>query len=132
MGVDAYSFASALNGVVAQRLVRVNCPHCKVVVSPSAEQLDDAGLSIEAVRHWSFMAGKGCEHCRGVGYKGRKAIAEVLILDDVLREMIANRAPISQLKAKAKEDGMVSIQALAHQWVERGETTLDEVIRVAG
>lgn len=132
MGVDAYSFASALNGVVAQRLLRVNCPHCKVPVSPSPELLEDAGLSVEAAGGWSFMAGQGCAHCRGVGYKGRRAIAEVLVLDDVLREMIANRAPISQLKAKAKADGMVSILDVAHQWVERGETTLEEVSRVAG
>lgn len=132
MGVDAYSFASALNGVVAQRLLRVNCTHCKVSVLPSPELLEDAGLSGEAAGGWSFMAGQGCAHCRGVGYKGRKAIAEVLVLDDVLREMIANRAPISQLKAKAKADGMVSILDVAHQWVERGETTLEEVIRVAG
>jgi general secretion pathway protein E len=132
MGVDAYSFAAALNGIVAQRLLRVNCPHCAVNVVPSAEELELADLTREHVSSWIFKRGQGCGHCRGVGYKGRKAVAEVLVLDDALREMIASQAPISVLKERAMQNGL---QPLAHAclpWVARGETTLDEVARVAG
>jgi general secretion pathway protein E len=132
MGVDAYSFASALNGVVAQRLFRINCLHCRVPITPSDEALADAGLRREAVAGWTFMAGQGCAHCRGVGYRGRKAIAEVLVLDDALRELIASKAPISQLKLLAQQAGLVSLLDAAWRWVAQGETTLEEVSRVAG
>jgi general secretion pathway protein E len=78
------------------------------------------------------MAGRGCAHCRGVGYKGRKAIAEVLLMDDPLREMIAVKAPVSQLKAHATAMGMRSLQSAIEALVSAGETTLDEMQRVVG
>lgn len=132
MGVDAYSFASALNGIVAQRLLRINCPSCAAVVTPSDEELDVAGLSRAQVADWVFKAGKGCGQCRGVGYKGRKAVAEVLILDDGMREMIVAKAPISALKERAAQLGLRSLHEATWHWVARGETTLEEVARVAG
>jgi general secretion pathway protein E len=132
MGVDAYSFAAALNGIVAQRLLRINCSHCAVAVMPSDEELEVAGLSRDAVRSWTFKAGTGCGHCRGAGYKGRKAVAEVLILDDVLREMITGKAPISALKERAAQAGLHALTDVAMRWVACGETTLEEVARVAG
>lgn len=132
MGVDAYSFAAALNGIVAQRLLRINCPHCVIDVTPSDDELALAGLSREQVSGWIFKAGQGCAHCRGVGYKGRRAAAEVLQLDDVMRELIAERAPISALKARANQAGLKLLGDMVLQWVARGETTLDEVMRVAG
>ena len=76
--------------------------------------------------------GEGCGHCRGTGYKGRKAVAEVLLLDDELRELIASKAPISTLKDCAAKAGLRSLHGAALQWVARGETTLEEVGRVAG
>jgi general secretion pathway protein E len=132
MGVDAYSFASALNGIVAQRLLRINCPHCAVEITPDAESLQQAGLSRDEVQGWRFMAGQGCGHCRGVGYKGRKAAAEVLILNDTLRELIAQRAPISTMKEHARQAGLRALERTALEWVACGETTLEEVARVAG
>jgi general secretion pathway protein E len=132
MGVDAYSFASALNGIVAQRLVRMNCPHCAVAMEPSPEHLTLAGLTTEAVAGWRFMAGNGCGECRGAGYKGRKAVAEVLLLNDALRELIAQRAPISTLKRETQKTGLVPLAQTALEWVKNGETTLKEVARVAG
>lgn len=132
MGVDPYSFAAALNGIVAQRLLRVNCPHCKVPALPNADELTLLGLTPNDVDGWTFMQGSGCGHCRGVGYKGRKAVAEVLILDDALREMIASRAPVSELKARAAQAGLHALNQMALQGVARGETTLAEVLRVAG
>lgn len=132
MGVDAYSFAAALNGVVAQRLLRMNCPHCAREVVPAPEELEAAGLAADQVRGWTFKAGTGCGHCRGAGYKGRKAVAEVLVLDDTMRELIAGRAPISALKERATQMGLRPVLATAREWVARGETTLEEVARVAG
>lgn len=132
MGVDAYSFAAALNGIVAQRLLRMNCPHCAVDALPETEHLEHFGLAAAELASWRFRAGKGCGVCRGVGYKGRKAIAEVLVLDDELRELIAQRAPISVLKEKAARVGMQSLVNSAMEWVANGETTLEEVVRVAG
>jgi len=132
MGVDAYSFASALNGIVAQRLVRMNCPHCAVAITPSQEHLTQAGLPPETVAGWRFMAGAGCGECRGAGYKGRKAVAEVLLLNDTLRELIAQRAPISTLKQEAQKTGLIPLARTALEWVRTGETTLKEVARVVG
>lgn len=132
MGVDPYSFAAALNGIVAQRLLRMNCSHCAVEVAVDDETLEQAGLTRDRVRGWSFKAGQGCGHCRGVGYRGRKAAAEVLMLNDTLRELIAERAPISTLKSHAAQGGLRPLFDTALDWVARGETTLEEVLRVAG
>ena len=132
MGVDAYSFAAALNGIVAQRLLRLNCTHCAVDEAPTAQDMQDANLQAEQVTAWHFKVGKGCGHCRGTGYKGRQAVAEVLILDDTLREMIATRVPISQLKEYAARIGLLPLQQTAWQLVADGRTTLAEVYRVAG
>ncbi|MRV74624.1 type II/IV secretion system protein [Duganella sp. FT92W] len=130
MGVDAYSFAAALNGIVAQRLMRVNCEHCAVDVEADAQELADSGLTAEQVRGWRFRAGKGCGHCRGAGYKGRKAIAEVLILNDALREMICTRAPVSRMKEEAARMGFRLAREAALELVRNGESTLTELNRV--
>jgi general secretion pathway protein E len=132
MGVDAYSFAAALNGIVAQRLFRINCPQCAVAVVPADEELAAVDLTRERVQGWGFKAGPGCGHCRGAGYKGRRAVAEVLMVDDVMRELIAQRAPISTLKERAVATGLQPLMSAALDWVRRGETTLEEVARVAG
>ncbi|MDR1935082.1 MAG: GspE/PulE family protein [Candidatus Accumulibacter sp.] len=132
MGVDAYSFAAALNGIVAQRLLRVNCPQCAVDAVPDDEVLAAAGLTRAQVTDWTFRAGRGCGHCRGVGFKGRRAVAEVLVLDDHLREMIVDKIPISALKERAMQTGLRPLREMALHCVASGETTLDEVARVAG
>jgi general secretion pathway protein E len=132
MGVDAYSFAAALNGVVAQRLVRMNCPHCAEPTQPSADEIALAGFDPVAVERWQFRAGRGCGQCRGTGYKGRRAVAEVLVLDDELREMIASKAAISTLRQRAVQSGLQPLRNAAWAMVARGETTLEEVLRVTG
>jgi general secretion pathway protein E len=132
MGVDPYSFSAALNGIVAQRLLRMNCVHCAVDVAAEDEALEQAGLTRDQVQAWSFKRGMGCGHCRGVGYRGRKAVAEVLMVNDTLRELIAERAPISTLKSHAAQGGLRPLLGTALDWVARGETTLEEVLRVAG
>ncbi len=132
MGVDPYSFAAALNGIAAQRLLRLNCAECAAPVEPPAAELSQAGLSAADLGAWRFTAGRGCGTCRGTGYKGRRAVAEVLWVTDALRELIASRAPVSALKDLAAKGGLLPLREQALTWVARGETTLAEVIRVLG
>ena len=130
MGVDMYSLVSALNGVLAQRLLRVNCKHCEADDHPTPELLHSSGLTQDDVKGWHFKAGKGCGHCRGSGFKGRKAIAEILNLNDEIRELIIARAPIRQLKQAAQANGTQLLRASALALVRKGETTLSEINRV--
>ena len=130
MGVDPYSFVSALNGIVAQRLLRLNCPHCSAPVQPDADMLALSGLTADTTRDYQFQQGSGCGHCRGSGYKGRQAIAEILLLTDALRELIVARAPISQIKEAAQSGGTRSLREAALARVKSGETTLEEINRV--
>ena len=130
MGVDPYSFVSALNGILAQRLVRLNCPHCTTAYEPAAQALADTGLSADRLRDFTFRAGQGCGQCRGSGYKGRKAIAEMMLLNDELRELIVERASIRRLKEAAGRSGVRSLREAAVELVRRGETTLEEIDRV--
>ncbi|HEY0585132.1 MAG TPA: GspE/PulE family protein [Pseudoduganella sp.] len=130
MGIDPYAFVSALNGIWAQRLVRINCPHCAVEVTPSDEELDSVGLSRADVYEYSFKEGKGCGDCRGTGYKGRRSIAEILTLNDEIRELIVEKRPIRQIKAAAYANGTRSLRHAALEVVRRGDTTLAEIKRV--
>jgi len=130
MGVDPYSFVSALNGIVAQRLLRLVCPHCKTAVRPDPQLLADSGLTREQAKDFQFRAGKGCGQCRGSGYKGRKAFAEVLNLNDELRELIVERAPIRRIKEVAARHGTTSLRQAALEAVRAGETDLPEINRV--
>jgi general secretion pathway protein E len=130
MGVDPYAFVSALNGILAQRLVRVSCPHCAADDHPSAELIADSGLAGADLSGFRFRAGRGCGHCRGTGYKGRKAIAEVLSLTDEIRELIVDRAPIRKIKEAAVRHGTRFLRESALDLVRAGETTLAEINRV--
>ncbi len=130
MGVDPYSFTAALNGVMAQRLVRINCIHCSVEGQPDAALLASSGLSGDAVRGFSFKSGRGCGQCRGSGYRGRKAIAETMLLNDELRELIATRQPIRAVKDAARKLGTRDLREAALNLVRAGETTLTEINRV--
>ena len=130
MGIDPYAFVSALNGIWAQRLVRINCPHCAVEVTPSDEELASVGLSRADVYEYNFKEGKGCGDCRGTGYKGRRSIAEILTLNDEIRELIVEKRPIRQIKAAAYANGTRSLRHAALEVVRRGDTTLAEIKRV--
>lgn len=128
MGVDPYNFVSALNGVVAQRLLRLSCPRCSVSCVPDSEALADVGIDMPG--NYDFRQGKGCNECRGTGYRGRKAIAELLLLDDELRELIVAREPIRRLKEVARQSGTRFLRDAALDLVRRGETSLEEANRV--
>ncbi|AMN80587.1 GspE/PulE family protein [Pseudomonas azotoformans] len=130
MGVDIYSFVTALNGVVAQRLVRLLCMHCAEPSEPDATLLGASGLNSATTDDWAFRQGRGCAHCRGLGYKGRKALAEVLVLTDGMRELILGQAPITELKTLARQQGMRSLRDQALQAVKEGLTSLEEINRV--
>ncbi|ORL59964.1 GspE/PulE family protein [Pseudomonas putida] len=130
MQVDPYSFVSALNAVLAQRLIRLACPHCAVGAEPDDETLAASGLTREGVAGWTFVRAQGCGQCRGSGYRGRSAIAELLHLDDDLRQMIVERRPLSQIKALACQRGLRLLRASALDLVREGRTTLEEINRV--
>jgi general secretion pathway protein E len=130
MEIDPYSFVSALNGVLAQRLVRINCPHCTESYTPAAEEIADSGLNNELAADYKFMAGRGCGHCRGTGFSGRKAIAEILLLNDEMRELITSRAPVRQIKEAARMNGTKMLREAALELVAQGGTTLEEINRV--
>lgn len=130
MGIDPYSFVSALNGIWGQRLIRINCPHCAMDTHPSDEDLMLAGLHRSDVNGFTFKLGQGCGDCRGTGYKGRRAIAEILILTDELRELIVDQAPIRQIKEVARRNGTRSLREASLALVKAGETTLEEIRRV--
>jgi general secretion pathway protein E len=130
MNVDLYGFVSALNAILAQRLVRLLCPHCAQDEQPSEQALLESGLTSAATRDWRFRAGRGCRECRGAGYKGRKAIAELMILNDELRELVTARAPVRSLKEAAQRSGTRFLREAAFEAVKAGETTLQEINRV--
>ncbi|WP_319783489.1 GspE/PulE family protein [Oceanisphaera sp. IT1-181] len=130
MAVDPYSFVSALNAVLAQRLLRLVCPSCAASVTPSDEELQASGLNRSSVEHFHFVQGAGCGHCRGTGYQGRTAIAELLQLDDELRQLIIDRKPIAELKELACRRGLILLRSSALALVREGRTTLEEINRV--
>jgi general secretion pathway protein E len=130
MEVDTYSFVAALNGILAQRLVRLVCPNCAIPDQPDAKLLADSGISVEAAKTMRFVLGRGCGNCRGTGYRGRKAVSELLILNDEMREMIVARDPIRKLKEAARRNGLRVLRESAIEAVANGETTLEEINRV--
>ncbi len=130
MGIDPYAFVSALNGIWAQRLVRMNCPHCAAQYTPTDAELAAVNLERNDVHDYLFMQGKGCGDCRGTGYKGRRSIAEILTLNDEIRELIVDKRPIRQIKQAAYENGTRSLRLAALDLVKRGATTLTEIKRV--
>jgi general secretion pathway protein E len=130
MDIDLYSLMSALNGVVAQRLIRSNCPVCTRPEPPSVEvsaRLEAVGIDAAQLR---TARGRGCEHCRQTGYKGRHAIAEVLPFDDTLRAMILRRADVIEIKKYALELGVRPLGVRALDLVAAGATTMEEIDRV--
>jgi type IV pilus assembly protein PilB len=130
MKVDLYNFVSALNCVLAQRLVRKICPHCKRAVKAPRKLLEDSGLDPGMYGEQTFYEGGGCIECDGTGFHGRLAVSELLDLSDTIRELILAKRPGSEIKRVAKEEGMVFLRESALQKVFEGVTTLREVNKV--
>src|SRR5690348_14894962 len=130
MGVEPYNFVSALNCVLAQRLVRMICLHCKTPVRYSDQELENFGLSPKEWRDTTFREGAGCIECGGTGYRGRTAIHELLDLTDPIREIILEKKPGSEIRRFAQQQGMQFLRESAIDRVRRGLTTLKEINKV--
>jgi type IV pilus assembly protein PilB len=130
MGVEAYQFVSALNCVLAQRLVRVICTHCKRPAKITRALLEESGLDPALEHSHRFYEGVGCIECNGTGYKGRQAICELLDLSDHIRELILEKRPTSEIKKAAREEGMRFLRESAVERVLAGVTTLREINKV--
>jgi type IV pilus assembly protein PilB len=130
MGVEPYQFVSALNCVMAQRLVRLICSHCKRQVRVERKALEDSGMDPGLADNQRFYEGAGCIECGGTGFKGRTAICELLDLSDPIREMILERRPTSEVKKTAHDEGMRFLRESAVEKVLLGQTTLREINKV--
>jgi type II secretory ATPase GspE/PulE/Tfp pilus assembly ATPase PilB-like protein len=130
MGVEPYNFVSALNCIMAQRLVRIICENCKRAKKHSADEIRESGLDPAGVSEYAFSEGAGCLECSGTGYHGRTAICELLDLTDHIREMIVDRRPTSEIKRAAIEEGMITLRQSGLAKVRSGVTTLREINKV--
>ena len=130
MGVEPYNFVSALNCILAQRLVRVICPNCKQTKKYTPDELREAGLKPEDWVNISICEGAGCLECSGTGYHGRTAICELLDLTDRIREMIIDRRPTSEIKRAAREEGMITLRESGINKIKQGLTTVREINKV--
>jgi type IV pilus assembly protein PilB len=130
MGIDLYNFVTALNCVMAQRLVRMICPQCRHEVRLDAELLEQSGLDARQHASHTWYEGRGCEHCHGTGYRGRNAVTEFLALTPRIRQLIIDRRPADELQKVAIEEGMSTLRQSALVKALAGETTLKEINRV--
>jgi len=130
MGVEPYNFVSSLNCILAQRLVRIICPHCREQVHYPDEYLLDSGLNLDQWRSFKFYEGRGCIECSGTGFRGRTAIHELLDLSERIREMILERRPTSEIKRIARDEGMTFLRESALDRVRQNITTLREANKV--
>ena len=130
MGVEPYNFVSALNCILAQRLVRLICAQCRRAVHYPDSELEESGLDPRVWRERSFYEGAGCLECSGTGFRGRTAIVELLDLSDRIREIILNKRPASEIKRAASEEGMNFLREAALAKVQAGVTTLREINKV--
>jgi type II secretory ATPase GspE/PulE/Tfp pilus assembly ATPase PilB-like protein len=130
MGVEAYNFVSALNCILAQRLVRVICEHCRKPVKHPDSAFIESALDPKEWQQYELVEGAGCFECGGTGFRGRSAIHELLDLSDKIREMILNRRPTSEIKRAAREEGMTFLRESAVEKVRLGITTLKEINKV--
>jgi general secretion pathway protein E len=128
MGVEGYLVASVLEGVLAQRLVRRICPACRVPDTPSAADLD--ALGIQAPPGTVLFRGKGCEDCRGTGYRGRSGIYELFVLDEDARSLILRKASTRDIRQHAAQCGMVTLRMDGFKRACEGVTTIEEILRV--
>lgn len=130
MGVESYLVASSIIGILAQRLVRLNCPNCKEEYIPEAGLIKETGSDPEETKGLKFWRGRGCVECNQIGYKGRTGIYELLILNDELRELILQKTNASIIRQRAVQLGMSTLRDNGWQKVGVGTTTLEELLRV--
>ncbi len=129
IGIAPFLLGSSLNLVMAQRLVRTVCPHCKEVYEPTSEELDRISVSPSEASSLTFMQGKGCSHCRYSGYRGRTAIHEILEIKQPIRKLIFENANQEVIREKAIELGMTPLRDAGIDKAKAGVTTIYEVLR---
>lgn len=130
MGIEPYNFVTSLNVVMAQRLIRLVCEKCRIETTHSKEELAVSNLDASMLKGHTIYKAVGCSECYDTGYLGRKAIIEILDLNDAIKDLIAERKAPSIIKQQAKDDGMISLRERAVESFLRGETTLEEVNRI--
>jgi type IV pilus assembly protein PilB len=130
MGVEPYNFVSALNCILAQRLVRTLCAECKRPTQISREMFEESGQAPEAWRGVTLYETVGCQACNQTGFHGRTAIGELCALSDRVRELILEKKPSSEIRRAAREEGMVSLRESALEKVRLGVTTFKEINKV--
>ena len=129
MGVEPFLLSATLEAVLAQRLIRRICTHCRVEYKPTEAVLRQLGLTPEQIGNKKFYYGKGCDHCNQTGYRGRKGIYELMDMNDSVRELINQRAPTVTLKQKAVQLGMATLRDDGLRSIYEGETTVEEVLK---
>ncbi len=129
MGVEPFLICSSLAGVLSQRLIRRVCNNCKTSYVPTDEDLKRLNIDRSEVGNRKFVYGKGCSICNGTGYKGRKAICELMVVNAGIRELIYDNAPMTQIRDRAREQGMRTIREDGLMAIMNGETSVDEVVR---
>jgi general secretion pathway protein E len=132
LGVPHFLITSTLIGVVAQRLLRVNCPHCSEEYEPTEGEAVAMKIPFEKLRPYKFRRGKGCLHCRDTGYLGRSGIYEMLPMTEKLRRLVSQQAGALDLFRAAREEGLRTLKEAAIEKVFRGTTTTAEMVRVTG
>jgi type IV pilus assembly protein PilB len=130
MGVEPYNFVSALNCILAQRLVRTICEACRRRIEPPVELFEESGIDRAAWADVEFYEGAGCSQCNQTGFRGRTAIGELLALSDRIREVILDKRPSSEIRRVARQEGMVTLREVALEKVRQGVTTLREINKV--
>jgi type IV pilus assembly protein PilB len=129
MGIEAFNVASAVNLVVAQRLIRRICKDCKGEHKYTDPELAAQGTNLESLKKLTFMKGSGCDSCSGTGYKGRAGLYEVMALSPELRRMILRGASVAEIRDQAVSEGMLTLRMDGMKKIERGVTTLEEVVK---
>ncbi len=130
MGMENYLISSSLLGIMAQRLVRVICPDCKEIYTPEMGVMEEMGVSQSEVKENPIFKGAGCEKCSHTGFRGRKGIYELLLMNDNIRELILEKAPSNVIKEKGRSQGMQTLREAGWHKVKEGISTISEVLRV--
>jgi type IV pilus assembly protein PilB len=129
IGVPPFLIASSVIAIMGQRLVRVNCPKCKEPYTPHAGEIKGAGMTAEQVAKGNFMKGRGCNHCRQTGYRGRQGLFEMMRMTSIIRELTFAQAPAQDIRRKARSSGgMKTLLEDGILKILKGTTTFDEVL----
>ncbi|MEO6995736.1 MAG: ATPase, T2SS/T4P/T4SS family, partial [Lacunisphaera sp.] len=130
IGAKPFLVAAGLRASMAQRLVRRNCPRCRIAYAPSKSELQALAVGASALERATFMRGAGCDSCHGTGFHGRIGIFEIFLVNDVIRALISRRASASQVRQQARKDGLRTMREDGIRKVLAGHTTIAEVISV--